>query len=103
MKLGMKCTPQMRHINFPFRDRLVLIPVDLVNYAKFAVIISICFLLFSGLGENIYSIERVFTVGTMSVILILITYLLGTIIFPLLLPWLPGSVFSIKGILISDI
>lgn len=94
---GMKATPEMRRILFPFGDRVALIPVEIVGSAKYALIIAACFLLLSGLGPGGYSFGRVGVVGLWSVGLFLVGYLAGAGVVPALLPWLPGRSFSAKG------
>ena len=68
---------------FRLRDRLVLIPVDFKHYFLPAMILSIAawFLLGSLLAAS-------------SVLAILFS---ATILFPILLPWLPSKNFSTKG------
>jgi hypothetical protein len=94
---GMKATPAMRRVRFPIRDRIVLIPIELVMSAKYAVFILAFFFLLAGLGPEGYSSTRAIAVGLRCAVLFLCAYLAGTGVTPALLPWLPGRMFSAKG------
>ena len=94
---GMKATPQMRRVQFPLRDRVVLIPIELVQGAKYALVAAACFLLLAGLGPGMYSAERMVGVGVRSAVLFLAVFVASVVLTPTLLPWLPGRSFSAKG------
>jgi len=97
MDAGLKATPEMRRVRFPMHDRVALIPMELVGGMKHAVWIATAFLLLAGLGEGIYSFERVANPGLRNAGLLLAAFLLSVILVPTLLPWLPGRAFSTKG------
>ncbi|UCF06615.1 MAG: acetyl-CoA synthase subunit gamma [bacterium] len=94
---GMKATPQMRCVRFTLANRLVLIPLECVEWFKYLVLASVVFLLLSGFGTGGYSLERIQDVGLRSVLMLLIAYLAGAAFSPALLPWIPGRAFSVKG------
>ena len=94
---GLKATPEMRRVTFPFRDRAALVPVDLLQNAKYPLVAAAVFLLVSGFGPGTYSVERVMAAGLINAVIILAAYFAGTILPPLLLPWLPGRAFAVKG------
>jgi hypothetical protein len=94
---GMEATPAMRRVRFPLADRAVLIPVELVAAAKYALILALAMLLLGGLGRDGYSLARVLTAGAREALLALGLYLAAVVLPPLLLPWLPGRAFSAKG------
>lgn len=87
---GMETTSKMREITFSFHERLVLVPVELVHALKSLCIISI-----------IIFLATVLLNGSATGIAMLIAYfgavLTGILIAPLLLPWLPGRSFAVKG------
>ena len=95
---GLKATTAIRRVHFPFRDRVVLIPVEITGRARTVLLIAACLLLFAGLGNEGYSLARVKSVGVVSAALLLWAYLVGTILVPALLPWLLGRRFSVKGV-----
>jgi len=89
----------MRLKTFTTLERIVLIPIELVSAMKVGlVIIPILFLLayFGRLGEGW---TNALSHGLFSVWAILIAILAGGVLTPLLLPWLPGRAFSIKGLI----
>jgi acetyl-CoA decarbonylase/synthase complex subunit gamma len=94
---GMKATPQMRRVQFPIYDRLVLVPVEIVLWSKYAMLIAAGIFLLAGLGRDIYSFERVAGSGVQYGILFLVAFVVGAVLTPTLLPWLPGRMFSTKG------
>jgi acetyl-CoA decarbonylase/synthase complex subunit gamma len=94
---GMVAEPEMRRVRFDLRDRAVLIPVELVMGAKYALLLAAAVLLLSGLGLDGYSLARVRATGLPAAGLILGSFLCAAVLGPTLLPWLPGRAFSIKG------
>ncbi|MBU8934284.1 MAG: acetyl-CoA synthase subunit gamma [candidate division Zixibacteria bacterium] len=92
-----RATPEMQRIRFPLWDRIVLVPADLMLHFKYAIIAAICFLLLSGFGPGVYSLDRILSVGISSASLVLTLYVALSVLVPVLLPWLPGRAFSVKG------
>ncbi len=91
---GMVSTPAMRELTFSFRERLVLVPVELVGALKSTLLIGAgLFLLVSALS----GFES--AAGLTAVLAYVGAVLTGTMVAPLLLPWLPGRSFAIKGAL----
>jgi acetyl-CoA decarbonylase/synthase complex subunit gamma len=87
---GMITTPAMQQFTFNLYERLVLVPVELVLALKSAAIIAGAMLLaVAALGG--------LTAGIMALLAYLGAVLTGVVIGPLLLPWLPGRSFSVKG------
>jgi acetyl-CoA decarbonylase/synthase complex subunit gamma len=94
---GMKATQEMRRVRFPFKDRVALIPMEIIPGTKYAVPVAAGFLLLAGLGPDGYSLMKLTAVGLKSATLIIGAFLAGSVIAPALLPWLPGKAFSVKG------
>jgi acetyl-CoA decarbonylase/synthase complex subunit gamma len=94
---GLKATPDMRRVKFPIGDRIVLAPVEIVGFARYAIPAAIVLFILSGLGPDGYDMSRVFSYGVMSVFLVGIAWIHGAVFTPFLLPWLPGRSFSAKG------
>ena len=86
---GMITTPAMQQLTFTLYERLVLVPVELVMALKSIAIMAGAILLAAALGG--------FTAGFAALFAYLGAVLTGIVIGPLLLPWLPGRSFSIKG------
>ncbi len=86
---GMKATPRMRQVKFTFRDRLILTPMEIVGVIKPAVIVFGALFLFGLLGVELFSIKVVILYGG--------AILVGSVLAPALLPWIPGRSFAFKG------
>jgi hypothetical protein len=76
----------MRKVLFPFRDRIVLAPVELVHAALPTIVAAV--ILF-------------FLAGPTGALAVLATVIAGTVLFPALLPFLPTKDFSTKGIILG--
>ena len=98
---GMKATDQMRRVNFTLWNRMVLIPVEIVMWSKYAIFAAAGFFLLAGLNQKGYSISLAVNDGLASAILLLVSFLAAAIFGPILLPLLPGRAFSVKGIWIG--
>jgi acetyl-CoA decarbonylase/synthase complex subunit gamma len=95
---GMKATKEMRRVRFGFSDRAVLVPTEFVNGFKFLLIAGVVFFLLSGFSARSFSARVLLVNGAVSSLNLLLAYFAGTVLGPLLLPWLPGRAFSFKGI-----
>jgi acetyl-CoA decarbonylase/synthase complex subunit gamma len=95
---GMKATPEMRRVHFPFWERVALIPVELVTLAKWPLLVATLLFLFAGLGRDGYSWQRGLELGLPTAIMVLLTSFGSLALGPVLLPWLPGRAFSLKGL-----
>jgi acetyl-CoA decarbonylase/synthase complex subunit gamma len=94
---GLKASSEMRIMIFPLKERIVLIPIELVETIKpFLIIAPILFLL-SGIGGPAGFWANAFNYGLFAVLAFLAAILGGAVINPILLPYLPGRAFSIKG------
>jgi len=81
-------TAEMRKVDFPLRDRLVLIPVELVHVVLPAIAAAIVLFFLAGPTSSLAAIAAV---------------LAGTVLFPALLPFIPTSDFSTKGFILGTI
>ncbi len=81
-----QATSEMRKVRFALRDRLVLIPVDIVNYLL-PTLLAAVILYFLG--------------GWFSVAVVVTSVLAAVLLFPILLPWLPFHDFSVKGFILG--
>ena len=95
---GMKASPAMREVDFQLRDRLVLTPVELIASGRYALPAAAALALLSGLGRGGYSLSRAFSDGPAAAAILLGAWIVGAVVIPVLLPWLPGRAFSVKGI-----
>lgn len=101
MDAGFKATDEMRRKTFSTWERLVLIPIELVEALKMAIIVIPLFVLLGGLGGTGGYWANVMNHGLFAGAVLLSGVLAGTILTPLLLPWLPGRAFALKGIVLG--
>jgi hypothetical protein len=76
---------------------MVLIPVELTALQKYLLWILPVLFMLSGIGAHIFSFSQAWQRGLMVLAATTAGVLSGTVAVPLLLPWLPGSAFSVKG------
>ena len=95
---GLKATPEMRLKTFTIRERAVLIPVELVSALKWALIILPAFFFLGGLGGQAGFWSSALNYGLFAVVAMLCAVAAGAVLTPILLPWLPGRAFSVKGL-----
>jgi hypothetical protein len=101
IEAGLKATPEMRLKTFTTWERVVLIPVELVEALKAVIIIIPAMLIVSGfLGPGGFW-ENILSYGLFSIPALLTAIMAGAVLTPLLLPWLPGRAFSFKGLVIG--
>jgi hypothetical protein len=92
-----KATPEMRRKTFTLRERVELIPIELVAALKPAAIIFALVLVLGGLGGSGNFWSNALDHGLFGVAALAGAMLAGTILTPILLPWLPGRAFALKG------
>lgn len=95
---GCRATPEMRLKTFTLWERAVLIPMELVGALKAGLIvipILFFFAYFERLGEGM---GNALSHGLFSILATLTAIVTGAVFTPLLLPWLPGRAFSLKGL-----
>ncbi len=95
---GLKATPEMRLKTFTTRERAELIPMELVGALKVGLIIIPTLFLLALIGKSGESWANALGHGLFSVLAILTAIVAGAVLTPLLLPWLPGRAFSVKGL-----
>jgi hypothetical protein len=94
---GLQATPPMRRVTFTAAERLVLAPVELTGMLRPIAWGSLLLLLLGGLGPNIFSFTAMLSRGGAAVAAGLTGVLIGAVLVPILLPWLPGRMFAVKG------
>jgi hypothetical protein len=101
IEAGFKATPRMRHKTFDTWERTVLIPVELVDALKTSLWVLPAVLLIGGLGAHGSFRDNLLSHGLFGVAGILTAILAGAVLTPILLPWLPGRAFSVKGSIVG--
>ena len=95
LRAGRRATPAMRRVQFTLRDRLAVVPVELVQRWAPALAITALFFLAAGLSRRGYHVAMASWPGL--ALAIGSSLLAGTVLTPALLPWLPGRAFALKG------
>ena len=90
---GMKATPEMRRVQFSLVDRLLLTPIEIAGLFKPVLILGAGLFVVDLLGLDVFSLKGFLPfVGAA---------LVGVVLVPLLLPWIPGRAFAFKGWLLG--
>ncbi len=88
----MKATPEMRHVRFPLRERLAVVPSELIVALEYSLIpfaaLALWQLFAGGLSVTRLIRDWIPYLGAL---------LVGTVVVPALLPWLPFRSFALKG------
>ena len=93
----LKASEENRRIRFTLRDRLVLTPVELVGAWKPSLIILVFLFLIAGLGGQVFGLQTTLSRSLSPALIYLGALLMGSVVTPILLPWIPGRAFSLKG------
>lgn len=96
---GMTTSQDMRRVHFNMGDRLVLVPMELVQWSPYAFFITAVLFLLTGLGRNGYVFAG--TTGGREALLFFLAFLAGGALVPAFLPWLPGRALSWKGMVMG--
>jgi len=94
---GFKISDNMREVTFTLKERAVLIPVEFHLVAKSLWWLFPLLFLLSGLGPSADIIGRMVSRGQWMMLALLIGFVSGIVLVSLLLPWLPGRSFALKG------
>jgi len=98
---GSKATAQMRIMTFPLKERAVLIPIELMEALKPFLIIAPILLVISGIIGPAGFWANASSYGFFAVLALLSAIVSGAVFNTLLLPYLPGRAFSVKGLSIG--
>ncbi len=83
-----EATAEMRRVAFPLRDRAVLVPVEVIQSLRYLLPAMILLYIAGGAGAMMMAVAAV---------------LGGTVLFPLLLPFLPTKDFTSKGLVLGAV
>ncbi|MBN1760148.1 MAG: hypothetical protein JW863_17610 [Chitinispirillaceae bacterium] len=96
---GMIATPEMRRVRFGVLDRLVLTPMELRPTLGIFLPVLVAGLAFTGIEQTGILFASIRDNGLPLMIAALLSLFTGTILTPILLPWIPFRAFSIKGLI----
>jgi hypothetical protein len=98
---GFKSEPYMRTVTFSAWDRFNLIPVELAHLPKPSLWILVVAFMLSGIGTSIFSFSAAWMRGGMVATAYAAGILAGAVLTPILLPWVPGKSFALKGAILG--
>jgi hypothetical protein len=96
---GMQADRIMRRVSFRLWERIVLVPVELWLLQKYLLWVLPLAFVISGIGTNLFSFSQAWHRGLMAVAACAAGVFSGAVAVPVLLPWIPGKAFSLKGLL----
>jgi len=96
---GCKAGQSMRRVTFSLPERIVLVPVELSHLPKPTIWVLLAVFLLSGIGTGFFSFDVAWHRGLMALAAYVAGILGGALAAPILLPWIPGRAFALKGTL----
>jgi hypothetical protein len=93
LAVGMHATDEMRRVTFAIGERAELVGVELAAVLKWVIPLLLLALLIDGSASMLERTTSVVKKGAP----LLAGVLTGTVLVPVLLPWIPGRAFSLKG------
>jgi CO dehydrogenase/acetyl-CoA synthase delta subunit len=96
---GLQATPSMRRVTFTTRERLILTPVELVTMNKVTGWVLLGLFILGGIDPAVYSLGGIWHRGLAAAAVYIVGLLVGAVVTPGLLPWIPGPALAFKGLL----
>ena len=97
LSTGQKADSIMRKVTFTLAERAILVPVELTLLRKYLLWTLLGILVVSGIGPDLFSISFALQRGLLAIGATIVGIASGAIVVPILLPWLPGQTFALKG------
>lgn len=95
---GRRATPAMRRVRFGLGQRAAVVPVELMGALKHLLWLAPLAFLLGGLWGPAPYWSAVWSHGLPPALALAAGILAGALAAPLLLPWLPGRAFALKGL-----
>jgi hypothetical protein len=92
-----KADTSMRRVTFTLIERTVLVPVELSFLSKPTLWVILTAFILSGIGSEVFSFNAMWFRGLMVSFAYAIGIVSGAVAVPILMPWIPGRSFSLKG------
>lgn len=89
LEAGMKASEEMREVRFNLVDRAVLTPIEVISTIKIAMLV------FGGMF--LINLVAVKSFGVVDFYAFIGALLMGCVVAPVLLPWIPVRAFAAKG------
>jgi len=104
LEAGMKATDEMRHVTFNMRDRVTLTGTELSwAWKPKTLAIMAAVVLASGIYGMQFSWRAVVLRGGFALLAAIAGLIAGGFVTPLLLPWVPGRMFALKGAIVGAV
>lgn len=100
---GKKADKKMRLVTFNMYERFILTPVEIQIALKPALITALILLILSGFGPGIFSFSALWDRGLVSMMAMITGIFSGAFLTPVLLPFIPGRQFALKGIITGSL
>ncbi len=100
---GYKADEEMRSVPFSFKDRLVLIPMEVSLISEKVWLFIVGILIFFGLMPQGILFKEAFFEGGVFIVFGLLSVFSGAVLTPALLPFIPFRSFAIKGWLLGEL
>jgi len=97
---GFKAEEPMRTKRFEFMERLALVPMEIVPAVRGGLIVAAGLFVISFLVSGLV-ISKAYAWSMTPALAIGASIVAGAVLTPLLLPWLPGRAFSVKGLVMG--
>jgi hypothetical protein len=94
---GYRADREMRTITFNFPERIKLIPNDFMYWKLYLLGAMIVVFLLSGLSRNGLNFKNFTSMCGPAILNVFLAYFSGIVITPMLLPYIPGRPFALKG------
>jgi len=101
LKKNKQADERMRSVTFTLGERLILVPVEIALIWKPFLLVTLAIFILSGISPDLYSPAAVWTRGLTAAGSTVMAILAGALLTPLLLPWIPGRQFWLKGLQIG--
>ena len=96
---GLKADKAMHRVTFSFLERLILVPVELSFLRKYLLWIFLAGFILSGIGPGLFSMGMAWNRGLIMIAACAVGIFSGAVAVPVLLPWIPGRAFAVKGVI----
>jgi len=103
LEAGKEATADMRTIKFPLRDRMILTPIEFFAALRKYVWLILGLMVFMGIESSGILIKPAFVNSWPLIISGLISVITGSVLFPVLLPFIPFRSFALKGMILGII
>ncbi len=102
LQAGKKTDTAMRRVTFDFWERAVLTPVEVTNLIRLKLLLVLAGLfIVSGIAPSIFEFGDGWTRGLAALAALVAGVLAGAVAVPILLPWIPGRAFYLKGAILG--